>query len=295
MTVTKKSVRALAGLIKKMCPQEGLNETLIPSVKCLKFSRSTPVRVGVWPQSFVIVVQGQKQIRLLKTLHKFGEAHYVATPIDLMVESQVKVANPDEPYLAVLIDLDPKCLAALLEKLPDREQPKISPSVLGLYSAPVTKSMIEAATRLLKSMESKHDARVLGSLAVDELYFHLLSGPHGYMIQQFALSSGFSRRISEAVASLKTRLAHDVDLDQMAKTAKMSRSTFFRAFKKHTSLSPVQFMKALRLNEGRRLLQTEGTSVETAAFTVGYKSSSQFSREYSRHFGRAPKGDKRAT
>jgi len=36
---------------------------------------------------------------------------------------------------------------------------------------------------------------------------------------------------------------------------------------------------------------SEGANVETAAFEVGYESPSQFSREYSRMFGMAPKRD----
>jgi AraC-like DNA-binding protein len=43
--------------------------------------------------------------------------------------------------------------------------------------------------------------------------------------------------------------------------------------------------------ESRRLMIANNANVETAAFQVGYGSSSQFSREYARMFGKPPRRD----
>ena len=56
-------------------------------------------------------------------------------------------------------------------------------------------------------------------------------------------------------------------------------------------MTPLQYQKQLRLLEARRLMVAEEANVETAAFQVGYQSSSQFSREYSRMFGTPPRRD----
>ncbi|MFH1556499.1 MAG: helix-turn-helix domain-containing protein, partial [Pseudomonadota bacterium] len=58
-----------------------------------------------------------------------------------------------------------------------------------------------------------------------------------------------------------------------------------------TSMTPLQFQKQLRLLEARRLMVMEDANVADAAYQVGYESASQFSREYSRMFGVAPKRD----
>jgi len=46
--------------------------------------------------------------------------------------------------------------------------------------------------------------------------------------------------------------------------------------------------KRLRLLEAKRLMLEEDETAERSAYRVGYKSASQFSREYSRMFGGAP-------
>ena len=53
-------------------------------------------------------------------------------------------------------------------------------------------------------------------------------------------------------------------------------------------MSPLQYQKQLRLLEARRLMLSERTSAANAAYRVGYESPSQFSREYSRMFGKSP-------
>lgn len=73
-----------------------------------------------------------------------------------------------------------------------------------------------------------------------------------------------------------------------ARSSHMSRSAFFKQFKELTSMSPIQYQKKLRLLEAQRLILQDGESAESSAFRVGYKSASQFSREYSRMFVEFP-------
>jgi AraC-like DNA-binding protein len=70
----------------------------------------------------------------------------------------------------------------------------------------------------------------------------------------------------------------------------MSIPSFHRHFKSATSMSPLQYQKILRLHAARRLLLSDADTTQTA-FSVGYESASQFSREYSRLFGIAPSRD----
>ncbi len=71
----------------------------------------------------------------------------------------------------------------------------------------------------------------------------------------------------------------------------MSPSTFHQHFKAVTSLSPMQYQKALRLQEARRLMLSTMMDAGMTSRRVVYSSASQFSREYSRHFGVSPVKD----
>jgi transcriptional regulator GlxA family with amidase domain len=66
--------------------------------------------------------------------------------------------------------------------------------------------------------------------------------------------------------------------------------SFNRHFRAATSTSPLQRQKTPRLQAARRLLATNADAAR-AAYAVGYESALQFSREYSRLFGRPAKQD----
>lgn len=74
----------------------------------------------------------------------------------------------------------------------------------------------------------------------------------------------------------------------MAAQAGMSRAVFHRTFKQATTMSPIQFVKSMRLNSAAMSI-AGGMSVNEAALDEGYVSSSQFSREFKRAFGQSPR------
>ena len=67
----------------------------------------------------------------------------------------------------------------------------------------------------------------------------------------------------------------------------MSVSTYHEQFRRVTSLAPMQYLKRIRLHRSRVLL-TGGTTVTDAAFSVGYASTSQFSRDFKSFFSLSP-------
>ena len=68
----------------------------------------------------------------------------------------------------------------------------------------------------------------------------------------------------------------------------MSVPTFYRQFKAFTWFAPNQYIKNLRLNKAKDLLNIHNYSVKQATSEVWYNSQFQFSREYKRYFGYAP-------
>jgi transcriptional regulator GlxA family with amidase domain len=60
-----------------------------------------------------------------------------------------------------------------------------------------------------------------------------------------------------------------------------------RNFKQTMSQSPKRWLKALRLEAARKLLQ-DGGSVKQAAFSFGYKHPHHFSRDFRNFFGISP-------
>ena len=93
--------------------------------------------------------------------------------------------------------------------------------------------------------------------------------------------------MAEAVSFIRAHFAQPVTVQEMAASVRMNTSTFHQRFKAVTSMSPLQYQKALRLQEARRLMLFQRLDANDACRRVGYLSPSQFTREYGRFFGSA--------
>jgi AraC-like DNA-binding protein len=155
----------------------------------------------------------------------------------------------------------------------------------------VNVSIVTAATRLTELMAEPGDAELLAPLGIDEILPRLLRSPIGVRVAQIGIANYGVNRIANAVSWLRENFSQPMEVEKLAELAHMSVSSFHQHFKAVTSMSPLQFQKALRLQEARRLMLSTMTDASTASWQVGYQSASQFSREYGRFFGSAPTKD----
>lgn len=278
----------LARLVDRNAPEDGIRESPLAGTQCMKFSHPTQRAKSCWGSSLCIVAQGCKEIVLGRAVYRSEDAHYIATPIDLPVTSRVASASPEKPFLCLKLALDPMLLSEVHAQI-ERDSPGEPESLArGVFVGRASDRMLEAAIRLGELFQTPEDIPVLGPLIIKEIFYHLLKGADGPAIRQLVRSGSKLHRISQAIYALKTDLSDALDVNTLAEAAGMSRSAFFKHFKEVTSLSPIQYQKRLRLLEARRLMIEEGETAEGSAFQVGYKSASQFSREYSRMFGIPP-------
>ncbi|HXB53324.1 MAG TPA: AraC family transcriptional regulator [Vicinamibacteria bacterium] len=277
----------LARLLHRFAAVDGLHHAPSPGVHCIRYSKRDRPTKRQWRACLAIVAQGCKEVVVGSDTFVADAGQFTAAPIHLPVISRIAAAAPDSPFLAILIDLEPRLLneaAALFEAVARQD---FATPARGFFRGTASAEMLDAAVRLATLLQSE-DAQALGPLVVKELLYHLLKGPEGPAIRQFARSGTVTHRISRAVFEIRSDLGDDVDVAALAKAARMSRSAFFKHFKAVTSLSPIQYQKRLRLLEAQRLMVDHGETAEQSSFRVGYTSASQFSREYLRMFGESP-------
>lgn len=80
----------------------------------------------------------------------------------------------------------------------------------------------------------------------------------------------------------------DFGLPQLCRKMGMSRSQLFRKMKALTDLAPSDLIRTHRLNRARALLECGTANVAEAAWEVGFKDPSYFSKLYQEEFGEAP-------
>ncbi len=281
----------LAGLIRAYTPHDGLFELRIPGVYAIRVSRVNPDLVHALQRpALCIIAQGAKTVLLGQEVYEYDASRMLVYSVDLPVAAQVTKATPVEPYLSFKLDLDPHKIAGLVSKVYPHGLPRVQES-RGVYVGQIDMRIVNAATRLLELMAQPGEAELLAPLVIEEILIRLLRSPVGVRVAQIGLAESGVHGVAKAVSWLRANFSEAMKVEELAKLAHMSVSSFHQHFKAVTSMSPLQFQKVLRLQEARRLMLSMMVDAGTASWRVGYQSPSQFSREYGRFFGLAPTKD----
>jgi AraC-like DNA-binding protein len=280
----------LASLLLRRTGSDGRHETAIPELKLYRFSHPTePVHVLQEPAVYV-VVQGRKRVTVGDETYVYDPSQYLAVSVQLPAVGHVVAATPEEPYLCMTLSVDPRELAALIVET-GRQSPRDDHDGRALYVSRLQAPLLDGFLRLVRLLDAPHDIPVLAPLILRELHYLLLQSEQYGRLAQMAIGDGRLRRVSGAIAWIQEHFAEPLQIEALAKRVNMSPSALHAHFKAVTAMSPIQYQKSLRLQEGRRRMLSGATSAEVIAYEVGYASASQFSREYARLFGQPPRRD----
>ncbi|WP_341203461.1 AraC family transcriptional regulator [uncultured Sphingomonas sp.] len=210
--------------------------------------------------------------------------------VEIPATGRMVGATPEKPYLGMTIEFDTAILREVLQQLPSPPPTRnsASPSV---FVGRIDEQLAECLTRLVRLMAKPEAIPVIFPAMMREIHYWLLTGPYGAEIAKLALPETHAERVAKAISHVRDNFSKPLRIEELAGIARMSPSSFHLYFKAMTSMTPVQFQKQLRLVEARRLMLSDSVNVSEAAYHVGYESASQFSREYTRSFGIAPKRD----
>ena len=281
----------LAASLAAHAPHDGRFELAMPGTFAIRLSQPNrePMRATLRPM-LCLVAQGAKTIAVGHQVFEYNPSRMLIFSVDLPVAGQVLRASPSEPYLCFRLDLEPFRIAELALRVFPSGVPRPE-NPLGLYVGDVDKDIVDAAARLVGLMSRPEETRLLGPLLVDEILIRLLRSPVGARVAQIGCDDSGLRRIAKAVAEIRANFSQPLRIEALARMAHMSVSSFHQHFKDVTAMSPLQYQKALRLEQAKQLMLGLSMDAKQAAGEVGYQSASQFTREYARHFGSTPKRD----
>ena len=80
----------------------------------------------------------------------------------------------------------------------------------------------------------------------------------------------------------------DLMVEDIASEVNMSRSVFFKKLKTLTGLSPVEFLREIRMKRAAQLIETEEYSMAQIAYMVGLNDSHYFSKCFKQQYGITP-------
>ncbi|AZN40794.1 AraC family transcriptional regulator [Paenibacillus albus] len=280
----------LTAIIERYTTGDGVHHTAVPSLYFMRRSTTTEPSHGVYKPSFCMIVQGGKEVWLAQDRYIYSPADYLVASVHLPVSTQITEATPEMPYLGLKLEFTPSQIIEVLQQSELLGDVRVN-SKRAMYVSHIETSLLDAVVRLARLLDTPNEIPVLAPIFTKEILFRVLQGENGDMLRGIVMEESALNQIRDVIEHIVNHYEHSFRIEELAEIANMSVSSFHRHFKEVTAMSPIQYQKQMRLQEARRLLLTESLDASDVAFRVGYESTSQFSREYSRMFGFPPRQD----
>lgn len=283
--------RLLTALAPYLAAGPGLvgRATPVPRLMVWSSPTNTSPTSAVFEPMFYAVVRGTKVLTMGANRFEMTAGSCATSSFGLPYSHELTGASASLPYVGISLHLDVDTLSRVMLDMPNQEERWTCAVAAGELDGAVGETFL----RLVGLANSPDDVEMLAPQYERELYYRLLQSPMGDTLRQVGQRNERVLHIKTAADWLGANNAEPVIISELAASAGMSTTSFYRHFKAVTGYSPLAFQRQMRLLEARKLLATGSGNVGRIAYEVGYQSPSQFSREYKRKFGTSPYHDLR--
>lgn len=280
----------LLPLVEELAIQEGCTQTLQAGLHFYRVTEPTPFqKQTTFGPLLMIPVQGRKRVVIDQEEYHYAPSLYFVVTKESSYSGEILEASPGRPYLSTCIELPPELIAKTVLSLADADLKPADPMHAGraAFVAPAEEAMLQVVLRLLWAVKDPAERKILVPLILEELVFRLLRSDAVHVVRESVSQSGESASIREAIRYMRMNANRSLSVEKVAKHVAMSPSHFAHRFTTIARVSPMRFLKQVRLNEARNQL-VRGMRVSEASHAVGYESASHFNRDFKAYFGLAP-------
>jgi AraC-like DNA-binding protein len=267
--------------------KEGRSDALYSGLSLFRISAPVVVRKEpIFGVTLGVVMQGSKTLHVHGRSLQVDPSCFLVVTREMQYDATVQPESSLRPFLGLGLTFSPDLVAKALAALADGgESPSAPPEPA--FTAPLDADLPETLWRLLKALDDPIERRTLAPLAVEELVIRLLRSDAAAAMRA-ALRPGDARPITEAMRLMRLQAFRALSVEDIARQVAMSPSHFAHRFRAVARVSPMRFLKEVRLEAARTLLLSERARVSEVALRVGYESAAHFTRDFKRRFGESP-------
>jgi AraC-like DNA-binding protein len=274
-------------LVSALAPQDG-HRVLTDWLSVYRFSSPTSFRKGAtFGVTLGVVLQGGKRVRLHDHELTLDPTRLLVITSETEHESAVLQASEDEPYLGLSLCFCPERVASALLALADAGETSTHETVPA-FAMPYDDAIAGALERLLGTLGDPLERKLLAPLVVDELLFRLLRSDAAAAVRSGVGQAADAHRILDAMQYMRTHHAQKLTVENIARHHAMSPSHFAHRFRAVARISPMRYLREVRLEQARTLVLQPGARASEVANQVGFESAAHFTREFKRRFGVPP-------
>ena len=185
-------------------------------------------------------------------------------------------ANPVSPWSIFWIHFDGRLSQTYTELIASNSP--VKPIGVNSHLVQSFDHLINKRRRSLNITHHLHQANQLKTLLTD------ISG----VTEVGEQGNGINPAIAKVLLHMQQHLAGELDLDELATIANLSKYHFIRAFRASTGYTPIQHLIHLRMETACQRLDQSAKAIKHIAAELGYNDPLYFSRQFKKVMGLSP-------
>lgn len=286
------NIKKLQQQIRTLPLNEGSNQTGIPGITAYQFTANKIKMPQTETPYLYLVLDGVLRLHTPSGILDYITGQYSISKIDTPIYGSILTFSDQHDFLAVAVEIPASDIITTILNLDnDLTEKIINAQLENQMMSWADQHVIESICRFFPDTTQTIPSEFLRKNKMREVIYDVLCGSCGRQFIQSIITIGQADNIYKANSWIKENFRDSFTVENLAEQRNMSVSQFHQKFKSAVGMGPLQCQKRLRLTEARRLMLDDRKNVTEAAFEVGYESLSQFTRDYRKMFGFAPKED----
>lgn len=238
-------------------------------------------------------------LRGKKVMHLFDDPQFDYLPGEtVIVPSQVEMkidfpeASFDNPTQCLALAIDHQKIEETLNFLNERYPKHVGSDYWKLnhhdYFFYNNQDMATTINKLIAvCMSDQITKDVLADIALQELLVHIIQMQTINSLNDVQMSG--DTVLKHIVKYIRTRLSERLTMDDLTHEACMSKTSFYRYFKREIGMSPNEFVLKERIKYAKSLLRDQKLQVNQVGYEAGFEDCNYFIRVFKKIEGITPK------
>jgi AraC-like DNA-binding protein len=245
---------------------------------------------------FVItsMLRGKKVMHLFdKNGFDYLPGETVIVPANTTMKIDFPEANNSNPTQCSALAIDnehiKKTIQYLNESFPkveDKDGWKLDYNQYHFYNNEDIALLINKLISICTSNSSGKD--VFADLTLKELLFRIMQVQNLNHTNDYYISAGNTNSLAFIVGYIKENISSSINIEYLSNKAYMSKSTFYRTFKRELGLSPQEYILNEKIKRAKKLLLNPKNKIASICSETGFQDVNYFTRLFKKFEGVTP-------
>ena len=242
------------------------------------------------------MLKGKKVIHLFdKPGFDYLPGESVIVPPNEVMKIDFPEAQWDNPTQCIALSISKEMIENTFNLLNERFSSKVLTQEWGLdlsyFHLINTQDLSEIINRFVRIgvKERSREKDLIASLALKELLIRLTQTQARDMLEKTYKELAGSNRLAHVVDYIKRNIRENLQLEELASQACMSKAHFLRTFKNELGLTPMEYVVKERLKLAKYYLVRGGFQIQEVCLMSGFNNLTNFIRAFKKEFHHTPK------